>query len=200
MILDKLRNNPRLTIQLFAVAIVLLILSTVLNNNRNNSGTDTFSGQKNITLKVPKTVPDSLIISTSPVFDLTYSVDGELLTIKPISLLKHQDEYIINVKYKDANGQDLAASAGFLYEESGKVADLLESNSIHGSVFDFSAENRYTFLAYVTVPGTNEEDVRNEAEDILRSYDINPDSVDLKIEYSRSAREDGVEDPFSPVL
>ncbi len=104
------------------------------------------------------------------------------------------------MKYKDEKGQDLAASTGFLYEDTSKAAEFMNSNSIHGSVFDLTAENRYTFLAYVTIPDTKEENVKKEAEDILRAYGIDPNSVDLKIEYSRSARGDGIEDPFSPVL
>ena len=203
--MDKLRNNPRLIFMLLFTGFILLIASSVLKSSNNNqeAGFSMTDGKKDkeITLKVPGANIENISVVASPDFEFVYSIEGGVLIIKPLSLLVNDRSYTISAEYSDpVSGQVLANNTIFLYEETDRVSELLGSLTIAGEGFDLLPKGRHSFVAFVTLPGLEEEKILKDAGDILKTYGLDPKTVDLSVEYSRSAKEDGVSDPFSPVI
>lgn len=199
--INKLKNNPLLLFTFLAIGVSLIFASTVFKNRSQQNNIAILGKQKEISLKIPKAVNETVSIRTSPTFDFVYRVVDEKILIKPLSLLVYGEEYVVTAEYKDSsNGQTLLSSTVFLYEETEKVSELLGSLSVPSENFDLLMRNRHEFVAFVTVPDQNEQEILVKAKNILKSYEVDPESVDLSVEYSRSAREEGAEDPFSPVL
>lgn len=198
--IDKLRNNPRLLLLLLGIGVALVVASTFVKG-LGNTGQDAGSVQKEITLKIPRATTENLKIYTSPSFSYVYEVKDNTLHIKPLDLLVSGENYVVNVEYEDdSTQQTLFASTVFSYEEPGKVSELMKSLSIPSDGFDLIPKNRHRFTAFVTTSGLDEKKILKDAKAILESYGVDPESVELSIEYSRGAKEDGVYDPFSPVL
>ncbi len=198
--IDKLRNNPRLILLLLGVGLVLVFASSTAKNWMDKGPGEGIL-QKDITLKMPKANTEKLKIYTTPSFSFVYEIKDSTLYIKPLDLLVSGEDYVINVEYEDVSAQQtLFASTVFSYEEPGKISELMNSLSVPSKDFDLIVNNRHRFTAFVTTPGLEEKKIIDDAKSILESYGVDPETVELSIEYSRSANEDGIYDPFSPVL
>lgn len=195
--MDKLRQ-PKVLIVGFIIVFALLGLSVLAKYTQNN-GAEKQAKQISVNLRVPKVNAETLEISTIPSFDFVFTLEGEVLSVKPINLLNHGKEYVVNVEYKDENNQTLSASSGFLYEDPSPITKLLDGGNAPGDGFDLYANNRHSFYSLVITPGLSEDKVLKDSYDILRSYNIDPETVEFEVIYSRSAREDGIKDPFEPV-
>lgn len=193
--IDKIRNNPQLLGALLLGGILLLIISAGLKSNKSgSSGSNSASPLKEIVLKTPRaTKIEDMRIETAPAFDFTYTFSNETLKLKPISLLKHGQNYIVTATYFDSSSnQDLSVKNSFIYEVPGKAGEAMKKQTLSGNGFDINVEDRFNYMINVFSPDISEEKAKQEAAKILRTYDIDPSSVEFTVEFSRSAREDGV--------
>ena len=190
--IEKLRNK-KILIALCLIAILVLGASIAHSHNKTSI--------QNIEIKIntPRANIENLNVSVEPFFDYEYHLDGEVLTLEPLSLLTSKTKYTISVGYKDENGQDLLATKDYTYVDPSKIMSIVEGGSIPSKNFDLYARNRHSFYALVTTPGVTQEEVTKESYVLLEKYGVNPKTVDFEVQFSRYAREDGESDPFSPV-
>ena len=176
---------------LFAVA---LLFFSILSNRKPSDNVS------NIVLETEGIdYSKNVNISTEPRFDFKYEQNKETISVEPLSLLTNGTTYTVTAQYINGANQQVVEAVNFTYEDSTIAAELLSLTPLANQQFSLYATDRHHFYVRIIATGETSEDAQKYAEKILKEYGIDPDSVEIEVEFSRGAKEDGSYDPFAPV-
>lgn len=186
--------RKRLLIGIGLILSIILLIFSILNTRKDEEG------QPNLTVSVADIeAKESLRISTEPRFDFTYKQTDDSVTVQPLTLLRNDTEYTISVQYFNAEEQLKEEQLRFIYEDSTKAMELIKLTPLVEDEFTLYSTDRHHFYVLVTSSGITEEEARVFANKLFEEYDIVPGNVEIEVEFSRGAKEDGSHDPFAPV-
>ena len=176
----------------FVFGTILLVFSLLSSRT-----TESKTSNRLITVAAATSQPSSVQVTTQPKFDFTYEVlDNEVL-IRPLSLLAEGSRYVIDVVYVDVKGRTKTEQVRFIHSDQSKAAALLADSPVSNENYSLYVINRHSFYVRVTASGFTKEEALLYGRETLEEYGVNPDSVELDVEFSRGATEDGGINPFT---
>lgn len=148
-----------------------------------------------------KNISESSVIEiiTEPSIDIYYVREGDTIGVYPISLLVDNNSYTITASYTDTKKQNLISTDRFTYSSNDPYTMLEKMTPVVRDGYTLYSSGRYSYVAWVISPTITSEIVTSDAEKIFSDAGVDIESVEFRISASRSAKEDGTLDPFSPV-